>query len=61
MKKIKFGLIAGLIYAIADTIPMFFIDIPDRHLAVMSAFINRFAIGLLIFTADLKVSKWLTG
>ena len=61
MKKIKFGIIAGLIFAIADVVPMFFIDIPDRHLAIMGAFINRFAIGLLIFTTDFKIRKWLSG
>ena len=61
MKKFKFGFIAGLIFAIADVIPMFFIDIPDRHLAIIGAFINRFAIGLLIFTTDFNIPKWLSG
>jgi len=61
VKKIKFGIIAGLVFAILDVIPMLFIEIPDRRLAVMGAFINRFAIGLLIFTTDFKLSKWLTG
>jgi hypothetical protein len=61
MKKIKFGLIAGLIFGIADIIPMFFMNIPDRNLAIMGAFISRFALGLLIFTTDWKMPKWLSG
>jgi len=44
-----------------DVIPMFFIDIPERDLAITSAFINRFAVGVLIFTSDLQVPKWLSG
>jgi len=61
MKKLKYGLIAGFIFAILDVIPMFFIDIPERELAISGAFINRFAIGVLIFTADLQMPKWLSG
>jgi hypothetical protein len=61
MKKIIYGLIAGLIFAILDVIPMFFIDIPDRYTAILAAFINRFIVGLLIFTTDWLIPKWLMG
>jgi len=61
MKNLKYGIIAGLIFAILDVIPMFFLDIPERDLAIISAFINRFAVGILIFTADLQMPKWLSG
>ena len=61
MQKIKFGLIAGLVFAILDVIPMFFLDIPERNLAIISAFINRLVMGLLIFTTDWQMQKWMSG
>jgi len=61
MKKIKYGLFAGLIFAILDIIPMFFIDIPERNIAIIAAFINRLLVGLLIFTTDWLIPKWLLG
>jgi hypothetical protein len=61
MRKIKYGLLAGLIFAILDIVPMFFIDIPERYTAIIAAFINRFIVGLLIFTTDWLIPKWLLG
>jgi hypothetical protein len=61
MKKIKYGLLSGLIFAILDVVPMYFIDIPDRYTAIAAAFINRFVVGLLIFTTDWLMPKWLLG
>ncbi len=61
MRKIKFGLVAGLVFAIVDVAPMFFLEIPDRDLAIISAFINRLVMGLLIFTTDWQVPKWVSG
>jgi hypothetical protein len=43
MKKIKYGIVAGLVFAIVDIIPMLFIEMPDRRMAFIGAFINRFA------------------
>ncbi len=61
MRKIKFGLIAGLVFAILDVAPMFFLEIPDKNLAIISAFINRLIMGVLIFTTDWQVPKWVSG
>lgn len=61
MKKIKFGIIAGVIFAILDIIPMYFMEIPEKYLAMLAAFVNRFAIGLLIPIADFRLPKWVTG
>ncbi len=61
MRKIRFGLIAGLVFAVLDVVPMFFLDIPDKNLAIISAFINRLVMGLLIFTTDWQIPKWLSG
>jgi hypothetical protein len=61
MRNIKFGLIAGFVFAVLDVVPMFFLEIPDRDLAIISAFINRLVMGLLIFTTDWKMPKWVSG
>jgi len=61
-KSIKNGLIAGVIFGILDIIPMFFMDsFADKNSAIIGAFINRFAIGLFIFTVDFPIKGWLKG
>lgn len=61
-RTIKFGLIAGLVFGIIDIIPMFFMDgFGDKNSAILGAFINRFAIGLFIFTVDFPLKGWLKG
>ncbi len=61
-KSIKNGIIAGLIFGILDIIPMCFMEgFEDKNLAIIGAFLNRFAIGLLIFTTDISVKGWLKG
>jgi len=58
----KYGIIAGLIFGIIDIIPMFFMEnFADKNLAIIGAFINRFAIGLLIFNAKISLKGWLNG
>ncbi len=60
--SLKYGLIAGLIFGVLDIIPMFFMDdFADKNAAILGAFINRFAIGLLIFTTGFKNKGWLKG
>jgi len=61
VKRITYGIIAGFIFAILDAVPMFFMDMPDKKLAITGAVINRFAIGLIIFVSDLKIPGWLRG
>jgi hypothetical protein len=61
MSRIKTGIIAGLAFGIIDIIPMFFMDIPDRHLVIVSAFINRFSIGFLIPNITLPLYGWAAG
>jgi hypothetical protein len=61
-KAIKYGFVAGLIFGIVDIIPMFFMEgFADKNSAIAGAFINRFAIGLLIFTTDFSVKGWIKG
>lgn len=60
--SLKKGLIAGIIFGIVDIIPMFFmVGLADKTSAIIGAFVNRFAIGLLIFTTDFPMKGWLKG
>ena len=61
MSRIKTGIIAGMAFGIIDIIPMFFMDIPAPHLAITSAFINRFTIGFIIPNITLPFPGWVTG
>lgn len=61
MNKIKLGVLAGLIYALLDILPMFYLPFPDKTSAITGAFINRFAIGFLIPTTSLHMPYWLQG
>ena len=61
MSRIKTGVIAGLAFGVIDIIPMFFMNIPDRTLAIAGAFINRFAIGFIIPNTTLPIPGWVNG
>ncbi len=61
MNRTKFAIYAGLIFAVLDVIPMFMMDLPDKNIAILSAFINRFAIGFIIPLLNIKFPAWLTG
>ncbi len=61
MNRLKFGLIAGLVFAVLDVVPMFWLDIPERNLAITAAFIGRFSIGLLIPLVAFPKPSWFRG
>ena len=61
MTRVKSGLIAGLVFGIIDIIPMIFMNLPNRYIAIAGAFVNRFAIGFLIPNTSLQLPGWLTG
>lgn len=61
MPRLTFGLIAGTTYgllAVATMLPMSF---PDKRAALLGAFLNRFAIGLLIPLVSLEAPRWAVG
>lgn len=61
MPRLTFGLIAGLVYGaltMASMVPMSF---PDKRAALLGAFLNRFAIGLLIPLIALPAPRWAIG
>jgi len=61
MENIIKGVSAGLIFGIASIIPMFFMQFEDKKKAILASFINRFAIGFIIFNSNLPVSGWFKG
>jgi hypothetical protein len=61
MNNIIKGLIAGTIFGMVSIIPMFFMTFEDKTRAIMASFINRFAIGFIIFNMELPIPNWLKG
>jgi hypothetical protein len=61
MAKITLGILCGLIFgglAVATMIPLAF---DDKRAAMLGAFINRFAIGVVIGATSLALPGWLSG
>jgi hypothetical protein len=61
MNRVKFGLIAGLVFAVLDIAPMFWLDIPEKNLAIVGAFIARFSVGFLIPLVAFPIVPWIRG
>jgi hypothetical protein len=61
MSRLPFGILAGLAYGaitVATMLPMTF---PDKRAALLGAFLNRFALGLLIPLVHLSAPRWAIG
>ena len=61
MSRLKIGLIAGVAFGAIDIIPMLFMDLPNRNVAMAGAFTSRFAIGFLIPNTTLPFAGWVNG
>lgn len=61
MNKTSTGIIAGLLFGVIDILTMIPIPMQDKPIAMLGAFINRFAIGFFIATTDLPVVPWIKG
>ncbi|MFH1689760.1 MAG: hypothetical protein ABIE42_05915 [Candidatus Eisenbacteria bacterium] len=61
MSRVRFGIVAGLVFGLVDALPMFAMDIPDRGMAIAAAFLNRSAIGFLIPNLSIKMPGWFRG
>jgi hypothetical protein len=48
MNSILLGIMLGLVFGVVAIVPMFKMTFPDKQAAIAGAFINRFAVGLLI-------------
>jgi hypothetical protein len=61
MAKLTLGILSGLVFgglAVATMIPLSF---DDKRAAMLGAFLNRFAIGVVIGAATLPLPGWLSG
>src|ERR1700750_1527126 len=61
MSNISKGIIAGIIFGIVSIIPMFFLTFENKTRAMTASFINRFAIGFIIFNLPLPMPGWAKG
>lgn len=61
MSRLTFGLLAGIAYGVLSVASMLPLSFPDRRAALAGAFLNRFAIGLLIPVAALPGPRWAVG
>ena len=61
MSRLTFGIVAGIIYGAASVATMLPLAFPDKRAALLGAFLNRFAIGLLIPLVVLPLPPWAIG
>jgi len=61
MNRISLGVIAGIAFGAIDVLLMLPLEMPDKPIAMLGAFCNRFAIGFLIGASKLPVPAWLQG
>ena len=61
MSRVTFGVIAGLVYGTLTVASMIPLSFPDKRAALLGAFINRFAIGLLIPLVAAPAPRWAIG
>lgn len=52
MKRVTFGIVAGLAFGFIDVLLMIPLDMADKQTAMLAAFLNRCAIGFLIPVID---------
>jgi hypothetical protein len=61
MTSVAYGLLAGFAFGAISVGMMLPLQFPDKRAALLGAFLNRFAIGLLIPLVHLGVAGWLLG
>ena len=61
MSSVLLGLIAGLVFGAAAVAMMLPMSFPDKTTALGAAFVDRFAIGLVIGCVQLPWPGWVTG
>lgn len=61
MNRLLLGLIAGIVFGIIDVLIMIPLELEDRRAAMVGAFLDRFAIGVLIGASALPFAPILQG
>ncbi|NOZ08771.1 MAG: hypothetical protein GXO91_07860 [FCB group bacterium] len=61
MNPFLFSLICGVVFGSVDVLLMIPLDIPEKTIALLAAFLNRFAIGFIIPLIQVSLPMWLMG
>ena len=61
MTNLAYGVVAGLTFGTLAALSMGPMSFPDKRAAISSAFVDRFAIGLVIGVVSLPWPSWVTG
>lgn len=61
MRRLRFGTIAGVVFGTVVVLLMLPMTFPDKGAALAGAFLNRFAIGLLIPLVEIAIPGWAKG
>jgi hypothetical protein len=61
MNRIILGIILGIAFGVVDVLLMIPLKLEDKRTAMLGAFADRFAIGVLIGATTLPVPPWLQG
>lgn len=61
MTKLALGIICGVVFGIISVATMIPLQFTDKKAALAGAFINRFAIGLVIGATNLRYPSWFNG
>jgi hypothetical protein len=68
MPRLALGLVAGLIYGALSAASMLPLEFPDKRAALLGAFLNRLAIGIVVGAVmgapqvdALRLSPWMIG
>jgi hypothetical protein len=61
MTRVMLGVICGVAFGTLAVLMMLPLTFPDKRAALTAAFLDRFAIGLVIAVADVPGPAWLVG
>jgi hypothetical protein len=61
MTQVALGVVCGAVFGAVAVAVMLPLSFPDKPAALTAAFLNRFAIGLLIAVSSLGLAGWLSG
>lgn len=61
MSKILLGILCGIVFGGVSVATMIPLPFEDKKAAMAGAFVNRFAIGVVIGATDLPLASWLSG
>jgi hypothetical protein len=61
MSHLAFGILAGAIFGAVAVAAMLPLSFPDKRAALTAAFVDRFAIGVVIGVVSLNWPPWLIG